>query len=98
MPIDGAASAGRCCTAGIHYFLNPPMRSSGVRGFQLLVGVILLIFGAFIALRPLFAHGQPLTPSRWLDVVFALFFLVRGVMNVRSARRASVSRGGGGAT
>jgi len=66
--------------------------TSGRAGFTLLIGVVMVIFGAFIALRPLFVHGPPLTPSRWLDVVFALFFLLRGLMNIRVARRASSPR------
>jgi hypothetical protein len=66
--------------------------SSARTGFALLIGVVMVIFGAFIALRPVFVHGPPLTPSRWLDVVFALFFLLRGSMNIRAARRAAIPR------
>jgi hypothetical protein len=66
--------------------------TSARTGFAMLIGVVMVIFGAFIALRPIFVHGPPLTPSRWLDVVFALFFLLRGLMNIRSARRGSTPR------
>lgn len=43
--------------------------------------------GAFVALRPLWAGPRPLTDSRWLDIAFAAFFLIRGIMNVRSTLR-----------
>lgn len=53
----------------------------------LLVGVVMVLLGAFIALRPLWAGPQPLSASRWLDVGFAAFFLLRGGMNIQTARR-----------
>jgi len=52
----------------------------------LLTGVAMLAAGAFIALRPLWAGRTPLTTSPWIDAAFAFFFLLRGTMNVRSAR------------
>jgi hypothetical protein len=61
---------------------------------RLVLGVILCALGAFIALRPLFTHFAVLTGARWLDVAFALVFLVRGVMNIKSAlrRRGGMNR------
>ena len=53
----------------------------------LLLGAIQAGVGVFIALRPLVGSGQPLTSSRALDMAFAAFFLIRGVMNMRTARR-----------
>jgi hypothetical protein len=55
--------------------------------FRLVLGVILFLLGAFVALRPLFTHWAVLTGARWLDMAFALVFMVRGVLNVRSALR-----------
>lgn len=48
------------------------------------IGLLMMVLGAIIGSRPLWAGPRPLTQSRWLDVAFALFFLVRGWMNVRS--------------
>ena len=53
----------------------------------LVIGAVMMAIGAFVALRPLWAGPQPLTNSRWLDVAFAAFFLIRGLMNVRIALR-----------
>ena len=50
------------------------------------LGIVLLGLGAYVAIRPLWAHGVAITGSRWLDGTFAAVFLLRGVMNVRSAR------------
>jgi hypothetical protein len=51
------------------------------------IGVVMLLLGAFVALRPLWAGPRPLSASRWLDGAFALFFMLRGWMNVRLARK-----------
>jgi hypothetical protein len=51
----------------------------------LIVGIVMMLMGAYIALHPLWAGPRPLSPSRLLDLVFAAFFLLRGWMNVRSA-------------
>ena len=48
---------------------------------------LLCALGAFVALRPLFTHWAVLTGARWLDVTFALVFMVRGALNVKSALR-----------
>ena len=61
-----------------------PVRSvlSGV------LGIAMLGLGGFVALRPFWVHGATFTGARWLDVAFALVFMLRGLMNVSSARRA----------
>lgn len=55
------------------------------------LGVVMVLLGAWIALRPLFPGVHPITPSRLLDVAFALFFVLRGLMNVRTGLRARAS-------
>lgn len=52
-----------------------------------ILGVVLFALGAFVALRPVFTHWAVLTGSRWLDVTFALVFMIRGALNVKSALR-----------
>lgn len=59
---------------------------------MIVVGVIMLGLGLYLAGRPLLVPGRPVTTSRWLDLAFALFFMLRGVMNIRAARRF-VARG-----
>lgn len=58
------------------------------------LGVALFALGMFVALRPVFTHWAVLTGARWLDVTFALVFMVRGVLNVKSAlrRRGGMNR------
>lgn len=58
----------------------------------LVLGAALFLLGAFIALRPLFTHFAVLTGTRWLDLVFAAVFMLRGWLNVKTAlrRRAGV--------
>lgn len=55
--------------------------------FLLVLGILLVALGAFVALRPLWAGLHPITGAIWLDMTFAFVFLVRGYMNIRSARR-----------
>ena len=66
--------------------------------FSSLLGVLMIALGVVVALAPFLAphllHRPSVTPSRWLDMIFAFFFIVRGVMNVRLARRVD-ARGGG---
>jgi hypothetical protein len=50
------------------------------------LGVVMLALGVFVALRPFWSHGVAFTGARWLDVAFALVFVLRGLMNVSSAR------------
>ena len=61
----------------------------------LVLGVVMFLLGAFVALRPLWAGQQTLSESRWLDAAFALFFMLRGLMNVRLARRQMAASGEG---
>ena len=62
--------------------------------FRLVLGVVLIGLGLFVAVRPLFTHNGVLTSARWLDLTFAFVFTVRGVMNVKSAlrRRGGMNR------
>jgi hypothetical protein len=53
--------------------------------FRCVVGVILFGLGFFIAVRPLFTHNAVLTTARWLDFTFAAVFMLRGVINVKTA-------------
>jgi hypothetical protein len=62
-------------------------RSFSRHTLPLITGAVMILLGAFIALRPLWAGPRPLSNSRWLDVAFAAFFLLRGLMNVRGARK-----------
>jgi hypothetical protein len=61
---------------------------------RFVIGVALLAIGGYVAVHPLFKHGATVTGARWLDMAFAIAFLLRGVMNVRSAlrRRGGMSR------
>lgn len=56
--------------------------------FVLVVGAVMMGLGVFIAVRPLLFPQVRITGSVALDVAFALFFLVRGYVNVRVATRA----------
>jgi uncharacterized membrane protein HdeD (DUF308 family) len=58
----------------------------------LVIGVILVGLGLFIAVRPLLTHNAVLTSARWLDLTFAVVFMLRGVINIRTAmaRRRSM--------
>jgi uncharacterized membrane protein HdeD (DUF308 family) len=53
----------------------------------LVLGVVLIGLGLFVAVRPTWTHNGVLTGSRWLDMTFAVVFMLRGVINVRSALR-----------
>lgn len=70
--------------------------SAGSR-VSFVIGVVMIALGIVVALAPLLApallHRPSVTPSRWLDVVFAFFFIVRGVMNVRMAQRQRTRQG-----
>lgn len=52
----------------------------------LALGIILVAFGIGVPLHLLWVH-RPITGTIWLDLTFAFVFLVRGYMNIRSARR-----------
>jgi hypothetical protein len=55
------------------------------------IGLVMVALGAYIALRPLWAGPRPLSASRWLDMTFAAFFMLRGWMNIRSALNQRVA-------
>ncbi|HEV8215849.1 MAG TPA: hypothetical protein VGP95_08450 [Gemmatimonadaceae bacterium] len=57
----------------------------------LVLGVIMFAIGLFVAFRPLWTHDGVLLGSRGLDFLFAIVFMLRGALNVRTAlnRRAS---------
>jgi uncharacterized membrane protein HdeD (DUF308 family) len=52
----------------------------------LVLGVIMFAIGLFVALRPLWSHNAVLLGARWLDLTFAVVFMLRGVVNVRTAQ------------
>jgi hypothetical protein len=54
----------------------------------LVLGVLMLVLGVFIELRPLWTNAATFTGALWLDVAFAAVFILRGLMNVTSARSA----------
>ena len=54
---------------------------------SLVRGGVLFGLGLFVALRPLWTRNGVLTGSRWLDLAFAAVFMLRGVINVRTALR-----------
>lgn len=58
--------------------------SSGRALFSLVTGAVLFVIGTFIAARPLWTHNGVLTGTRWLDLAFAMVFMLRGVINVRT--------------
>jgi uncharacterized membrane protein HdeD (DUF308 family) len=61
----------------------------------IITGVVFLVLGAFVALRPLWTHAPPLTSARWLDAMLAFVLLLRGVINIRTsiARRRAMATG-----
>ena len=63
------------------------MRIAPGRTLLLVLGLVMVGIGLFVALRPLFVPGRPVTGQRWLDMLFAVFFLLRGMWNVRVAMR-----------
>ena len=54
---------------------------------RLVLGWIMILLGAYVALHPLWSHGKPVTTSLWLDMAFAAVFLLRGFMNIRGVRK-----------
>ena len=49
------------------------------------LGVIMFAIGLFVAVRPIWTHNAVLLGARWLDFVFAAVFMLRVVINVRTA-------------
>ena len=54
---------------------------------RLVLGWIMIVLGAYVAVHPLLSHGRPVTTSLWLDMAFAAVFLLRGFMNIRGVRK-----------
>lgn len=69
-----------------------PASLSGRAKFVLGLGVVMVLLGIWIAIRPLIPPGAPLTSSRLLDMAFAAFFMIRGGMNVRTALKTRTRR------
>ena len=63
-----------------------------MRAITLVLGVVMIAIGAYLALHPLWAHGRPVTQSLLWDLAFAALFLLRGVMNVRRVQRRPAIR------
>ena len=60
------------------------------------LGVIMFGLGLYVGLRPIWTHNAVVTGARWLDMAFALVFMLRGVLNVRTAmnrRRNNLAQG-----
>ena len=68
--------------------LHDAIRSRRRYQVVLVIGIAMMALGGYIALRPLWAGPAPMSSSRWIDMAFAAFFLIRGLMNVQGARRA----------
>lgn len=49
------------------------------------IGVVMMALGAYVVAHPLWSGGHTVTEARTLDAMLALFFLVRGWMNVRTS-------------
>jgi uncharacterized membrane protein HdeD (DUF308 family) len=61
---------------------------SSARGIVTLVlGVAMFAIGLYVAVRPLWTHNATVTGARWLDMAFAVVFMLRGIINVRTAMR-----------
>lgn len=61
----------------------------------LVLGVIMFGLGVYVGVRPLWTHNAVVTGARWLDMAFAVVFMLRGVLNVRTAlqrRRNQMAR------
>ncbi len=63
-----------------------PVRMAGGRwAFSIVTGGIMFAIGLFVALRPLWTHNGVLTGARWLDLAFAIVFMLRGAINIKTA-------------
>jgi hypothetical protein len=48
------------------------------------LGIAMFAIGLYVAARPLWTHNSSVTGARWLDMAFALVFMLRGIINVRT--------------
>ena len=60
---------------------------------KLVLGIVMIGLGLYVAVRPLLANHAVLTGTRWLDMTFAAIFMLRGTINVRSVLRARAGHG-----
>lgn len=77
-------------------FHLPPTVSSARWVVTLVLGVIMFGLGLYVGVRPLWTHNAVVTGARWLDMVFAAVFMLRGVLNVRigmQRRRTQFAQG-----
>ena len=58
----------------------------------LVLGVKMFGLGLFVAVRPLWTHNSTVTGARWLDMAFAVVFMLRGIINVRTEMRRRSER------
>lgn len=63
----------------------PAPIAGGRRAFSIVTGGIMFAIGLFVALRPLWTHNAVLTGARWLDLAFAVVFMLRGAINIKTA-------------
>ena len=59
---------------------------------KLVLGVVMIGLGSYVAIRPLIPGQRAITTYRWLDVAFAAFFILRGAMHVRAAMRKRTAK------
>ena len=62
-------------------------RETPVTNLRIVLGLVMILLGSYVALHPLWANGRPITQSIWFDMAFAALFLLRGVMNLRGGRK-----------
>jgi len=53
----------------------------------LVIGVVMVALGAWLLVALFLMGRRPVTGRLWLDVAFALFFILRGGMNLSTGRR-----------
>lgn len=49
----------------------------------LVLGAVMFAIGLFVAVRPLWTP-LPVSGARWLDMAFAVVFMLRGIINFRT--------------
>ena len=57
------------------------------RNLSLVLGVLMIGLGLYALLWPLVMGRGAVSSSRWLDLGFAAFFLIRGTIYLRAWRR-----------
>ena len=63
------------------------MASPTTAKIGLAIGTVMIGLGLFVAVRLAATGGRTLTGKLWLDLAFALFFVVRGAMYFSRFRR-----------